>query len=81
MLSQQQKGIFLQIFTLILFAGIFYIVSYRPDLVLIAFDWLKTRSSELGIFNTVLIAFIAAIESFPAIGVLVPGQQLLLVIG
>jgi membrane-associated protein len=81
MLSQQHKSLLVQVFTLLIFASVFYIFMYRPDLVLLAFDWVKARSSELGIFNTILIATISALESFPAIGVMVPGQQLLLIVG
>ena len=52
-----------------------------PEEVKQIFLWLEKVSAGLWIYNLPLITIISAIESFPVVGVIVPWQQLLLIVG
>ncbi|MDD2566010.1 MAG: DedA family protein [Candidatus Gracilibacteria bacterium] len=57
------------------------IAIFRPDLVKDFLAWLKIVIAGLGNWNF-LIAFLSSIiESFPVIGILVPGMQVMLMVG
>jgi membrane protein DedA with SNARE-associated domain len=58
-----------------------FLALFRPDLIQSAIQTTGIWSQSIGHWNALLIFFVSSIESFPAIGVLVPGQQVLLVIG
>jgi len=69
----------------ILFAGIILtltaIAIFKPSLIEQFIGWMEKQIHLLGNWNY-LIAFISSIiESFPVIGVLVPGQQIMLIVG
>lgn len=56
------------------------IAIFRPDLIKLFLDWLSKIILSLGYWNY-LVAFISStIESFPVIGVLVPGMQVMLLV-
>ncbi len=78
--TSQVSSIILQIFLMIIFFTFFIVFIFFPELVKTVFAGLKDLSTQIGVYNIPLIALIAAIESFPGIGVIVPGQQLLLVV-
>ena len=58
-----------------------FLALFRPDLIQAAIKATGEWSKSIGHWNALLIFLVSSIESFPAIGVLVPGQQVLLIIG
>ncbi len=57
------------------------IMIFRPDLAEQAIRYVGTISVALGHWNFLIIILTSFIESFPVIGVMVPGQQIMLVVG
>lgn len=57
------------------------IAIFRPDLAEQAIRWMGELSARLGHWNLIIVFATSLIESFPVIGILVPGQQLMLVVG
>ncbi len=57
------------------------IAIFRPDLAEQAIRWVGDLSVRLGHWNFPIVLATSLIESFPVIGILVPGQQLMLVVG
>jgi membrane-associated protein len=68
------------LFTIVIF-GLLLLTLFRPDLVekfiLLIGEWVKF----IGAWNYLLVFVSSCIESFPVIGVLVPGQQVMLLVG
>ena len=57
------------------------VALFRPDLISLFLDWLWVKINSLWSWNY-LIAFTSSIiESFPVLGVLIPGQQIMLMVG
>ncbi len=57
------------------------IVIFRPDLAERAIRAAGVLSQQLGHWNFLIILVTSFVESFPVIGILVPGQQIMLVVG
>lgn len=76
--------IFFQILNFIFGALVFALVAialFRPSWIELFISWMEKQIHLLGNWNY-LIAFTSSIvESFPVIGVLVPGQQIMLLVG
>jgi len=53
---------------------------FKPDLIKQAIAWVWVVIENLGYWNYPILTFISSIESFPLLWVIVPGQQLTLVI-
>jgi hypothetical protein len=71
----------IQTSVIIIMVTLLFLTLFRPDLIHSAIQATGIWSQSIGHWNALLIFFVSSIESFPAIGVLVPGQQVLLVIG
>lgn len=64
-----------------LIIGLAAIAIFRPSWVELFIEWTGRQINALGNWNY-LIAFTSSIiETFPVIGVLVPGQQVMLLVG
>lgn len=57
------------------------VTIFRPDLAERAIRAAGELSVRLGHWNFLIISVTSFVESFPVIGILVPGQQLMLVVG
>jgi hypothetical protein len=63
------------------FLGIFLLAVFRPDIVESALLSIGEWSRSIGHWNAVILLVASFVESFPVIGVMVPGQQLFLLVG
>ncbi len=68
------------IFTLILL-GLTVLALFRPDLVERAILFIGDQIKLIGAWNYLIVFLSSCIESFPVIGVLIPGQQVMLLVG
>ncbi|MCK9272639.1 DedA family protein [Candidatus Gracilibacteria bacterium] len=68
-----------------IFAGItialVIIGLFRPDLVELFITWVGTKILLLGNLNYIIAFGSSIIESFPVLGVVIPGQQIMLMVG
>lgn len=53
----------------------------KPELVKDFIEWIRTIIESLGYWNYLIIFVTSIVESFPVIGVIVPGQNILLIVG
>jgi len=75
LLLQLLNAIFISITLWLLIVTIF-----RPDLIKLFLDWIQKIILNLGNWNYLIAFSSATIESFPVIGVLVPGMQIMLMV-
>ena len=74
---------FLDILIKLLIAStiIFWILTlFKPELVKDFIEWIKTIIEGLWYWNYLIIFITSLIESFPVLGVVVPGQNILLIV-
>ena len=58
-----------------------FVAIFKPELFVQFIEWMKGVVETLGKWNY-LLAFVSAfVESFPVIGVSVPGQNIMLLVG
>lgn len=57
------------------------IAIFRPALIEQFIGWMERQIHSLGSWNYLIAFSSSIIESFPVIGVLVPGQQIMLLVG
>ena len=53
---------------------------FKPELVKDFIEWIKTIIEGLWYWNYLIIFITSLIESFPVLGVVVPGQNILLIV-
>ncbi len=70
-----------QVVVSLFFLTLLGVAVFRPDLVESWIHWIEMITRALGHWNAGIIFLSSFIESFPVIGVLVPGQQIMLVVG
>lgn len=58
-----------------------FIALFKQEWVVLFLEWMEKIIHSLGNWNYVIGFVSATVESFPAIGVLVPGQQIMLMVG
>lgn len=68
------------LFAIIVF-GLIAIALFKPGWIEIFIEWMEKQIHSLGAWNYVIALTSSIIESFPVIGVLVPGQQIMLLVG
>lgn len=61
--------------------GLLIVAIFRPDLVEKAILFVGDQIKLIGNWNYLVVFLSSCIESFPVIGVLVPGQQVMLLVG
>jgi membrane protein DedA with SNARE-associated domain len=79
---------FLKTFTLVLH-GIFLIAMIgigilsftSPDIIRAIIDWMGEQIRSWGNWNYLILFLVAMIESFPFIGVVVPGMNVMILVG
>jgi membrane protein DedA with SNARE-associated domain len=66
---------------LIAFTIILWILTlFKPELIKDFIEWIKSIIHLLGYWNYLIIFITSLIESFPVLGVVVPGQNILLIV-
>lgn len=66
---------------IILMISLTIISIFRPDLVKDAIEWIKNEVQNLGYWNYVIVWISSAIEWFPVLGVVIPGQNIMMIVG
>ncbi|MDD5213230.1 MAG: DedA family protein [Candidatus Gracilibacteria bacterium] len=66
---------------IILMISLTIISIFRPDLVKDAIEWIKNEVQNLGYWNYVIVGISSAIEGFPVLGVVIPGQNIMMIVG
>lgn len=61
--------------------GLLAIALFKPDWMELFIVWMERQIHSLGSWNYLIAFSSSIIESFPVIGVLVPGQQIMLLVG
>ncbi len=65
---------------IILMISLTIISIFRPDLVKDAIEWIKNEVQNLGYWNYVIVGISSAIEWFPVLGVVIPGQNIMMIV-
>lgn len=71
----------LNIVFVILTLALLVIVLVKKEWVEIALDWIESLIKTLGSWNYLIIFVTSMIESFPFLGVLVPGMNVMILVG
>lgn len=61
--------------------GLTAIALFKPEWIELFIEWMGKQVNMLGNWNYLIALTSSIIESFPVIGVLVPGQQIMLLVG
>jgi membrane protein DedA with SNARE-associated domain len=54
---------------------------FKPDLIKVFIDWIRDIVLALGNWNYLVVFVSSIIESFPVLGVVIPGQNIMLISG
>jgi membrane protein DedA with SNARE-associated domain len=54
---------------------------FKPDLIKVFIDWIRDIVLALGNWNYLVVFISSIIESFPVLGVVIPGQNIMLISG
>ena len=66
---------------LIAFSLILWILAiFKPNIIIDFIEWMRTIINSLWNYNYIIIFFTSLIESFPVLWVVVPGQNILLIV-
>lgn len=71
----------LHITFLILMIGIGILSFASPDTIRAVIDWMGVQITSWGNWNYLILFFVAMIESFPFVGVVVPGMNVMILVG
>ena len=71
----------LHVTLLIAMVGIGLLSLFRPDIMRDGIDWMWVQIKSWGSWNYAILFLVAMIESFPFIGVVVPGMNLMILVG
>lgn len=61
--------------------ALLFISIFRPEWIKMAVEWIGNLVKYLGAWNYLIAFFSACIESFPVIGALVPGMNVMILVG
>ncbi|USN58742.1 MAG: hypothetical protein H6767_01180 [Candidatus Peribacteria bacterium] len=68
-------------FLIVLSIALGLIAFIKPELIKAAIEWMREVIQLLGYWNYVIVILSSTIESFPVLGVVVPGQNILIIVG
>lgn len=71
----------LHIIFVILMLGIGILSFTSPETIRITIDWMGVQIQSWGNWNYLILFGVAMIESFPFIGVVVPGMNVMILVG
>jgi hypothetical protein len=71
----------IHIILLILMVGIGFLSLFRPDLMRIGIDWMGVQIKSWGEWNYIILLLVAMAESFPFVGAVVPGMNIMILVG
>lgn len=71
----------LHIVFMILMVGIGLLTIFSPETIKTAIDWMGIQIKSWGNWNYLILFSVALIESFPFVGVVVPGMNLMILVG
>jgi membrane-associated protein len=71
----------LHIFLLILMVSIGLLWIFRPDLIRIGIDWMGIQIKSWWDWNYLILLIVAMAESFPFVGAVVPGMNVMILVG
>ncbi|MDD4151946.1 MAG: DedA family protein [Candidatus Gracilibacteria bacterium] len=72
---------FINILLVLLMISLTIISLFRPDLVKDAIEWIKNEVQNLGYWNYIIVGISSAIEGFPVLGIVIPGQNIMMIVG
>lgn len=71
----------LNIFLIIASFGLIFIAIFKKEWFELFIEWMKIIIDGLGYWNYLIVFSSSLIEAFPVLGILVPGQNILLIVG
>ena len=54
---------------------------FRPDLMRMGIDWMGVQIKSWGEWNYIILFTVAMAESFPFVGAVVPGMNIMILVG
>lgn len=54
---------------------------FRPDLMRVAIEWMGMHIKAWGNWNYLILLFVAMGESFPFVGAVLPGMNIIILVG
>lgn len=71
----------LHIFLVVLMVAIGLLWLFRPDLIRIVIDWMGVQIKSWWDWNYIILFVVAMAESFPFVGAVVPGMNIMILVG
>jgi membrane-associated protein len=72
---------FLHIILIVLMVSVGLLSLFRPDIIRIGIDWMGIQIKSWGEWNYLILLFVAMAESFPFVGAVVPGMNIMILVG
>ena len=70
----------LHVVLIILMVGIGLLSLFRPDIMREGIDWMGIQIKSWGEWNYLILLFVAMAESFPFVGAVVPGMNIMILV-
>lgn len=71
----------LHIVLIVLMVAIGLLSLFRPDLMRLGIDWMGVQIKSWGQWNYIILLVVAMAESFPFVGAVVPGMNIMILVG
>ena len=71
----------LHIVLIVLMVAIGLLSIFRPDLMRLGIDWMGVQIKSWGQWNYIILLVVAMAESFPFVGAVVPGMNIMILVG
>lgn len=71
----------INVFFIVLTVGLLFIAIFKKEWFELFIEWMKIEIRWWGSYNYIIVFLSAFIEAFPVLGVVIPGQNILLIVG